>query len=197
MPLLFESISHGEVPFGFFNIETDMILLDNYFFFASDVSNNISEIAQMTTDNAHSQDWETYIIHPQRIGNLMGAIAGVDLRGFIGEVYSLFPFPHEPDKFRQNPEGFKTRAIMEDIIKRYASPSHIKVIIDETTWTISIGGYKFSRLGFHELIRYLWIGGYPRWKDSLRPDYIMRMKEKVEKTSYPLFDGINAILERP
>lgn len=197
MPLLFESISHGEVPFGFFNIETDMILLDNYFFFASDVSNNVSEMAGMSPGNARSQDWETYMLDPQKIGNLMGAIAGIDLRGFIGEVYSLFPFPHEPDKFRQNPEGFKTRAMMEDIIKRYAGPSHIKVIIDETTWTISIGEYRFSRQGFHELIRYLWLGGYPRWKDSLRPDYIMRMKEKVEKTHYPLFDGINAILKRP
>ncbi|MCX8110149.1 MAG: hypothetical protein N3D15_02740 [Syntrophorhabdaceae bacterium] len=197
MPLLFESISHGEVPFGFFNIETDMILLDNYFFFASDVSDHISEMAVMSQGNARPQNWETYILDPQKIGNLMGAIAGIDLRGFIGEVYSLFPFPHEPDKFKQNPEGFKTRAMMEDIIKRYTEPSHIKVIIDEDTWTISIGGYRFSRQGFHELIRYLWLGGYPRWKDSLRPDYIVRMKETVEKTHYPLFDGINKILERP
>jgi hypothetical protein len=28
MPLEFESISHGRVAFGFFNIETDMILLN-------------------------------------------------------------------------------------------------------------------------------------------------------------------------
>lgn len=36
MPLAFESISHGTLPFGFFNIESDMLLLDHYFFFASD-----------------------------------------------------------------------------------------------------------------------------------------------------------------
>ena len=31
MPLEFESLSHGKMAFGFFNIETDMILLNEYF----------------------------------------------------------------------------------------------------------------------------------------------------------------------
>ena len=35
MPLEFESISHGKIAFGFFNIETDMILLNHYFLFAT------------------------------------------------------------------------------------------------------------------------------------------------------------------
>ena len=34
MPLAFESLSHGTVPFGFFNIDSDTLLLDRYFFFA-------------------------------------------------------------------------------------------------------------------------------------------------------------------
>ena len=33
MPLTFDSLSHGKVAFGFFNIESDMLLLDHYFFF--------------------------------------------------------------------------------------------------------------------------------------------------------------------
>jgi hypothetical protein len=28
MPLAFESINHGTIAFGFFNIESDMLLLD-------------------------------------------------------------------------------------------------------------------------------------------------------------------------
>ncbi|MGD2186296.1 MAG: hypothetical protein PVI71_09215 [Desulfobacterales bacterium] len=32
MPLAFESLSHGSIAFGFFNIETDMLLLENYFY---------------------------------------------------------------------------------------------------------------------------------------------------------------------
>ena len=32
MPSSFPSKSHGQIPIGFFNIETDMFLLDRYFF---------------------------------------------------------------------------------------------------------------------------------------------------------------------
>ena len=34
MPLAFESLSHGTIAFGFFNIESDMLILDRYFLFA-------------------------------------------------------------------------------------------------------------------------------------------------------------------
>ncbi|MBC8441147.1 MAG: hypothetical protein H8D87_15855 [Deltaproteobacteria bacterium] len=34
MPLSFTSKSHGNIAFGFFNIESDMLLLEKYFFFA-------------------------------------------------------------------------------------------------------------------------------------------------------------------
>jgi hypothetical protein len=36
MPLAFESESHGTIAFGFFNIESDVLLLDRYFFFTTD-----------------------------------------------------------------------------------------------------------------------------------------------------------------
>ncbi len=35
MPISFPSKSHGQIPIGFFNIETDMLLLDRYFFFST------------------------------------------------------------------------------------------------------------------------------------------------------------------
>lgn len=31
MALAFDSLSHGRIAFGFFNIETDMILLEHFF----------------------------------------------------------------------------------------------------------------------------------------------------------------------
>lgn len=34
MPLAFQSLNRGRAAFGFFNIETDMLLLDNHFMFA-------------------------------------------------------------------------------------------------------------------------------------------------------------------
>jgi len=36
MPISFLSKSHGRIPIGFFNIETDMLLMDRYFFFSTD-----------------------------------------------------------------------------------------------------------------------------------------------------------------
>jgi len=36
MPISFPSKSHGQIPIGFFNIETGMLLMDRYFFFSTD-----------------------------------------------------------------------------------------------------------------------------------------------------------------
>jgi len=47
MPLAFRSISHGILPFGFFNIESDLLLLDHYFLFASNFCKNVAHIAEM------------------------------------------------------------------------------------------------------------------------------------------------------
>ena len=62
MPLLFQSLSHGEIPFGFFNIETDMILLNNYFFFASDMADNVIRLAENDGGMSREQVWSVYIL---------------------------------------------------------------------------------------------------------------------------------------
>ena len=36
MPLAFESLNRGTIAFGFFNIDTDLLLLQQYFLFADD-----------------------------------------------------------------------------------------------------------------------------------------------------------------
>jgi hypothetical protein len=187
MPLLFNSLSHGEIPFGFFNIETDMVLLNNYFFFASDMCRQVAEIAGRPPGEPSRTEWGVYILDEGRIGNLMGCIAGVELSGFLGEIYSLFPFPHEPERFKQNPDGYMTRERVEGIVKRYAELSAIGVIFDGAAKRVSIGQYLFSREGFHNLLNYLWAGGYPKWKGGIRPDYVLAMKEAVEASPHPLF----------
>lgn len=195
MPLLFKSLSHGEVPFGFFNIETDMILLNDYFFFASDVSERIIEIAGEGSRKIFETEWYAYILEIRQIGNLMGAINGIELRGFIGEVYNHFSFPHEPDKFKQNPDGYRNRELIEGIVRRYTAISKIQVVVDAVTQTIRIGEYLFSKHGFHELLKYLWLGGYPRWKDGTRPEYIVKMKECIEHSTHPFFEGAAANMQ--
>ena len=190
MPLLHRSLSHGEIPFGFFNIESDMVLLNNYFFFAGDFAENVIKMADRETGEPYVMDWDAYILSGEDIGNLMAAISGVYLSGFIGEVYGHFPFPHEPEKFKQNPTGYKTRELVDGIIKRYTPLIKIKVIVDSASQTIKIGEYVFDRIGFHELLLYVWAGGYPRWKDGVRPDYIMDMKKSVISSNNPIFEGI-------
>jgi len=189
MPLLFQSLSHGEIPFGFFNIETDMILLQNYFFFASEMAENVIKLTE-NTGKSQEQTWSVYILEEGQIGNLMGAISGVVFVGFIGEVYTHFPFPHEPEKFKQNPEGYKTRGLIEEIVHRYTHPTTITTVVDTAEQSLKIGRYQFSKHGFHALLGYLWEGGYPKWKGGIRPSYIRKMKEAIQRSSNPLFHNI-------
>jgi hypothetical protein len=190
MPLEFESISHGRIAFGFFNIETDMVLLNHYFFFARDLCHCVVQAAQKN-EKTYEASWEVYQIeNGADIGNLMGAIYGTDHRGFIGEVYKLFPFPREREGFKQKPEGFKTRPQIEELIQKYGRRITISFVIDQRDDKALIGEYVFSRTAFQELIKYVWVGGFPRWKDAIRPDYVMAMKGMIEQSKKRIFDGL-------
>ena len=191
MPLAFDSISHGTVAFGFFNIDSDMLLLDQYFFFATEFCENISKMAERKKERPLNTYLQVYQIPcPEDIGDLMGAIHGIHYKGFIGEVYIRFPFPKIPEEFKQKPDGLKNRTIVEDIITKYADPIQIPIPIDEERQEVEIGAYRFTWDSFQELIKYVWRGGYPRWKDEVRPDYVLDMKEKIEQNRSGLFKGI-------
>ncbi|HEY3276790.1 MAG TPA: hypothetical protein VGJ94_09235 [Syntrophorhabdaceae bacterium] len=186
MPLSFQSSSHGEVAFGFFNIETDMMLLNQYFFFARDFADLVAGLALHPSGPA-GVELAAYILPEKERGNLMGAIHGIDYRGFLGDTYRLYPFPREPSGFKQNPEGFRTRGVMEELIARYAPLTVLTASMDGSGASIFFGEYSFTRYGFHELVRYVFRGGLPGWKDEVRPDYVRRMREAVERSTHPLF----------
>jgi hypothetical protein len=190
MPLEFDSLSHGRVAFGFFNIETDMILLNQYFLFAEDFCQYIAEASQKN-EPIFKTSWEVYSFQNRGdIGNLMGAIHGSDHRGFIGEVYKLFLFPKHREDFKQKSEGNHTRTLMERLIQKYTSKTDIHFMMDQKTEQINIGEYLFSKLSFHELIKYIWMGGFPRWKDNLRPDYVLSMGKVIDQSTNSLFYGL-------
>ncbi len=194
MPLEFESLSHGTVPFGFFNIETDMILLDHYFFFAKDFCHAVSIVAQNQSHGVFKTSLDVYAIEQRdRIGNLMRAIHGIDYRGFIGEVYRRFPFPVRRDDFRQKTEGSTRRMEMEDLVGQFAARTSIEIVADQKKDRIAVGDFVFSRLCFQELINYLWEGGYPRWKDEFRPDYVLSMKKAMESSKSFVSDGLTFV----
>jgi hypothetical protein len=144
-----------------------------------------------STHNACEHVWQIYYIaDPEDIGDLMGAIHAIRYTGFIGEIYRRFPFPSDPEEFRQKPEGVKNRDIVEAIIKKYAELCPITLSLHEKTGEIMIGVYTFNKASFHKLLNYVWLGGMPRWKEEIRPDYVSAMREQVERSENRIFSGI-------
>lgn len=192
MPLGFHSLSHGTVPFGFFNIATDMILLRDSFVFASDFCGWMSEWAE--ADESVHEDRPLWVIDdPSRIGNLHTAIAGEDHSGFIGAVYERYPFPAAPEDFKQDPDGHETRPLIEQIVRKHAGPARpVPVVVDSDALTFGVGAYLFDAPGLEGLIRYLWLGGMPRWRDERRPAYVEAMMATIRTSRSPLFVNFTA-----
>ena len=185
MPLSFRSESHGNIAFGFFNIESDMLLLENYFFFADVFCKWISQLSQQ--EGAGAIQSRVYsIADPNDIGDLMGAIHGVRFTGFIGRLYRRFPFPEDPGAFKQNPKGDQTRKIVLAEIEDLAEKKEILIELKKNG-QVSIGSYLFDNSVFHELIQYVQKGGYPRWKDETMPPCVLEMNQTIQKSQNPFF----------
>ncbi len=191
MPLAFQSLNRGTVAFGFFNIDTDLLLLQQYFLFADDFCGHLIRMGQDKRQETYETSWEMYSMdNPSDIGDLMAAIHGIRYTGFIGEVYKRFPFPKKEAEFKQKPEGFQNRPWMISLLERWAVSKTVPVRVDKENKTVSIGEYLFTKEVFHQLIHYVWVGGYPRWKDDIRPAYVMDMKGSIEKATGWLTQGL-------
>lgn len=185
MPIAFTSNSHGRIPFGFFNIETDMLLMDRYFFFSTDFCDWLMEWSN--TEDLQQDEKTVYVIQDaDRIGNLAGAIYGFEFSGFIGAVYRLFPFPDSRAGFRQKPYGVKNRSKIESMIQSYAVENRIVIRFSRSSRTISFGDYVFSASVFRELIRYVEGGGMPGWLNGKAPDYVGNMLKHLKTAAHPL-----------
>jgi hypothetical protein len=190
MPLAFESLSHGTIAFGFFNIDSDLLLLDHYFFFADDFCRNVENIAGFFSNQTCEDVWQVYhIADPEQIGDLHAAIHGVRYTGFIGEVYRRFPFPDKAEEFKQKPDGCRNRSVIEEMIQEFGQPIEINITVAAGNQVIEIGSYRFARASFHELINYVWRGGYPRWKDEIRPKSVLSMENILSHAPGGIFDG--------
>jgi hypothetical protein len=191
MPLAFSSLSHGEIAFGYFNIDTDMLLLENYFLFADQFCGSVVNMARSDDFPSFNSHWEIYDIQTREaIGDLMGAIHGVRYTGFIGEVYRQFPFPQKPEDFKQKPDGYKNRESVKALIADCSIKSRVPVTVKGAAREIQIGDYLFSFSTFQELIKYVEKGGYPQWKNQERPAYVLRMREAIESSRFQFFNTI-------
>jgi len=184
LPLAFDTINAGTVAFGYFNIDTDLLLLDRQFFFSGALCKAVSGLAEGATE----RDVEGYAIDdPADVGNVMGAIHGVDRSGFIGAVYGLYPFPARREDFWQRAAGEDHRAEIEPLLERWARPTRFGVRWRPEVPEVVIGELRFEPAWFRELVAYVWRGGYPRWLDDRRPDCVVAMREAIERSSHPLF----------
>jgi hypothetical protein len=192
MPLAFESTSHGSFAFGFFNIRSDMLLLEDRFFFATDFCAWMTGLAARGEEGVFGETWDVWTIdRPEAIGDLMGAIRGIRFTGFIGETYRRHPFPADPSSFAQAPEGDGTQAEYAEMIAGYARRGAIRFEARRETGVVSIGDIEMTAAVFCDLVRYVWRGGYPKWRDSVRPPYVLEMRRAVEGGSCWLFRGMS------
>ena len=186
MPLSFQSTSHGKVAFGFFNIESDMLLLDDLFFFAGGFCAAAAKIAEARRGPVE-QAFEGWRISDfRKIGNLHGAIAGIDLSGFIGATYAAWPFPRAQEDFKQNPDGSRTQEAVTSMIRGFSETERIVLAADAALSSFSVCEYEFDRNGFGRLASYVERGGYPRWRDERRPDYVREMALGFKAAGWPL-----------
>jgi len=78
-----------------------------------------------------------------------------------------------------------------DIIANYAEPIDIRVAVQNAGAEIKVGDYRFSNTQFQELLDYVWRGGYPRWKDDIRPAYVSAMRDNIMRNRQGIFEGMN------
>jgi hypothetical protein len=79
------------------------------------------------------------------------------------------------------------------LIQKYGEKKEVQFVIRSKDDKIGIGEYLFNRTSFQKLIEYIWMGGFPRWKDGIRPDYVLRMKEMIEQSERSFFDGLTLV----
>jgi len=179
MPLAFESESHGTIAFGFFNIESDMLLLDRYFFFATDFCEVICKMAKEGADATSEFALPAFVIkNSADIGDLHGGIEGTHYSGFIGETYKRYPFPEDQRKFKQQTEGYKTRDEFVQMIMKFGSPVDLVLCQNNNEERVLVSPYVFSQRIFSQLIEYVIQGGYPGWLDDVAPGYVLKMDQQ-------------------
>lgn len=184
MPLAFPSTSHGSIAFGFFNIETDLLLLEQLFFFADTFCETVITLSGNKSENYFETWIEGFKINDRfQIGNLHGAIQGIDHSGFIGATYQKFPFPLISNEFKQKPYGSKNQDYIKDLILKFGESSKIRLIWDKSAGSISIDEFTFDEKAFIMLVAYVDRGGYPKWQNEIRPPYVQQMMNKLTEES--------------
>ena len=192
MPLAHNSLSHGVLAFGFFHIETDLLLLERLFFFAGDFCAWLAELAGAADDRDFGGELPGWVVDdPAALGDLHGAIGGVRLHGFLGALYQRRPFPRHQRDFRQKPAGAFSRQEAAGLIAPFGRSQPVPILARAEPRRVEIGPYAFDRAQFLALVDYVWRGGMPGWQDGRRPPYLDRTAKALAASGSAWFRGLD------
>jgi hypothetical protein len=191
VPLAFSSPTHGTIAFGFFHIETPMLLLQNHFFWARDFMEVMRDLAATQAHKWFQAELPAFVIdRPQDLGDLHGAIAGRARHGFLGALYARWPFPARPEEFRQKPRGAAPRREVLELIRRFGRPQTLPVEARPEEGLCYLGEIAFDPPGLRALVDYVWRGGMPGWEDGQRPDWLWEAAEVIRHSDSPWLGGL-------
>lgn len=201
MPLGFESLNHQVVAFGFFHIETHLLILERSIFGAGDFCAAMSSLAG-SRDEAWAQPLLGWRMEtPEDLGDLHGAIAGINLGGFLGELYGRWPFPAQVAGFRQKAYGAAPPQEVEAALNRWGRPQEIvtrtkgggggRVGGGGQGGPLSLAGVSFSPAQTAALVDYVWRGGMPGWQEGVRPDFVLNLARDLTAAASPFFEGLD------
>lgn len=191
MPLGFNSLNHGVIAFGFFNIETDLLLMQNRVFWCRDFCALFTDLGATEAHKIFQARLPAWIIQNQEdLGDLHGSIAGRTHYGLIGELYRRWPFPSDPAGFRQKPAGAATKAEVLEILERFGQQAELEIRAEASQDLCDLGGISFNGDGTRALANYVWRGGMPGWQDGQRPDYLWEAAADWRGAVNPLLAGM-------
>jgi len=147
-------------------------LLQHIFLFCPGFLRLYFKIAEAPLKETYESSWSIYLIRKQFWCGKSEWEPFMELiwEVFIGEVYKIFPFPEEREKFKQNPRGSKPGISSRDLIQKYGKKMNLQFLIHLKMIRLNIGEYLFNKSSFQELNQIYLVGRFPsleRW-DSTR-----------------------------
>ncbi len=188
MPLAFDSLNHGSVAFGFFHIETQMLILETRLFWAREFCGLMRRLARDGRPG-RGEALPGWVVESSSLGDLHGAIAGTRLHGFFGALYRRWPFPDSPEAFRQQPVGLAPPDEVEAELLRWGRARDLAVGFGRDG--LDLDGVRFSPAQASALVDYVWRGGMPGWAGGRRPGYVLEMANDLAERPSPLLPGLS------
>jgi len=183
MPHEFPTVGHKTIPFGFFNVKIDLLIMQKRFFFAHDLCDAILDLAA-----GGEGSWTTLpcwrIDHPAMIGDLNGVLRGESHKGLYGAVYARWPLPPRRSDFRQDPDAHQTRDEVADLIEHIGMEEQL--VVRWTGQVVTFGTVAVALPDLHAMLRHL-RDGPPPWREGRLPEYLSELLQDLEQHASPLF----------